>query len=97
MHRSVRDDIGHSFWVVYGLLFDWVRKHYIMFSVPHEVSALLRVIGARGLVFVAVVGFCMLWGCVIHVRGDSIVLHRGLLLFCSVGSKGRLPLCYVLV
>jgi hypothetical protein len=39
----------------------------------------------------AVVGFCMLRGCVIYVRGDSIVHHRGMLLFCSAGSKGRPP------
>ena len=65
---------------------------------PQQVPALFRGIGAPGPVFVAVVGFCMLWGCVIYVRGDSIVLHWGLLLFCNVGNMYRLPLlCYVLV
>jgi hypothetical protein len=62
-----------------------------MFSGPQHVPALFRKIGALGLVFVVVVGFCMLWGCVIYVRGSSIVLHWGLWLFCSVGNMDRPP------
>ena len=66
-----------------------------MFTRPHQVPALLRGVGALGPVFVVVVGLCLLWGCVIYVYGDSIVLYCGLLLFCSVGNKDRPPLCYV--
>ena len=73
LHRSVRGAIGHSFWSLYGLLFSWMRQHCIMFSRPHEVPALLRGLVALGPVFVDMVGFCMLWGCVIYVR--VIVYH----------------------
>ncbi len=90
LHRSVRDAIGNSFWIVYGLLFSRVWWHCMMFFVFHYVSAPSRGVGAMGPMFVAVVGSYVLCGC-FHVRGEGSVLHRGLPLFCSIGSKDLHP------